>query len=433
MENGERVPPGGTSPRSRHRLRPPNRRIEAKSRDDRSEHNPCKKEDAVKAAAIVVAAGGGTRMGGDVPKQFLLLAGQTILDRAVAALAACPRIEGIVLALPPFAPDAVKAACRAAGKVIGVVDGGDERQDSVRNALAAVPAEAEVVLVHDAARPFVSPDLVERCVDRAAEHGAVVPIVPVRDTVKEWDGNRGTLVTRDRSVLFRAQTPQAFRAGILREAYERAAAERRTGTDDAALVEAAGFPVVPIPGDEWNIKITVPEDLRMAEGLLRGTAGFRIGIGGDAHRLVEGRDLWLGGEKIPFARGLLGHSDGDVLLHAIADALYGAMGDRDIGHHFPPGREKTKGISSREIVAHARARMAERGFSLAGLDAVVVCEEPRIAPIAGRLRISVASLLGVPVDRVNLKGTTTEGMGFEGRKEGISAWAVALLRCPAEG
>jgi 2-C-methyl-D-erythritol 4-phosphate cytidylyltransferase / 2-C-methyl-D-erythritol 2,4-cyclodiphosphate synthase len=387
----------------------------------------------MKAAAIVVAGGAGKRMGGDVPKQFLLLAGRPILDRTVSALTACQRIEGIVLALPPAAPDAMKAAYRDSGKVIEVVDGGDERQDSVRNALAAVPVETEVVLVHDAARPFVSPDLLERCVDRAAEHGAVVPVVPVRDTLKEWDGDSGTLVTRDRSVLLRAQTPQAFRAGILREAYERAAAERRTGTDDAALVEAAGFPVVPIPGDEGNIKITVPEDLQMAEGLLRGTEGFRIGIGGDAHRLVSGRDLWLGGERIPFARGLLGHSDGDVLLHAIADALYWAMGDRDIGHHFPPGREETKGISSRDIVAHARARMAARGFSLAGLDAVVVCEEPRIAPIAGRLRISVASLLGVPADRVNLKGKTTEGMGFEGRREGISAWAVALLQGPTEG
>jgi 2-C-methyl-D-erythritol 4-phosphate cytidylyltransferase / 2-C-methyl-D-erythritol 2,4-cyclodiphosphate synthase len=386
----------------------------------------------VKAAAIVVAGGAGKRMGGDVPKQFLLLAGRPILDRTVSALAACPHIEGIVLALPPAAPAAVKAAYRDAGKVMMVVDGGDERQDSVRNALAAVPFDAEVVLVHDAVRPFVSPDLLERCVERAAEHGAVVPVVPVRDTLKDWDGDSGSLVTRDRSVLLRAQTPQAFRAGILREAYERAAAERRTGTDDAALVEAAGFPVVPIPGEEGNIKITVPEDLRMAEGLLRGTASFRIGIGGDAHRLASGRELWLGGERIPFARGLLGHSDGDVLLHAIADALYGAMGDRDIGHHFPPGREETKGISSRDIVAHARARMAARGFSLAGLDAVVVCEEPRIAPIAGRLRDSVASLLGVPADRVNLKGTTTEGMGFEGRREGISAWAVALLQGPTE-
>lgn len=386
----------------------------------------------MKVAAIVVAGGAGTRVGGPVPKQFLPLAGRPILEWTVAALAASPRIEGIVLALPPAAPDAVKALYRGAEKVIGVVEGGDERQDSVRNALAAVPAEAEVVLVHDAARPFVSPDLLARCVDRALEHGAVVPVVPVRDTVKEWDGDRETLVTRDRSVLFRAQTPQAFRAGILREAFVRAAASGRTGTDDAALVEAAGYPVVPIPGDEGNIKITVPEDLRMAEGLLRAGGGFRVGIGGDAHRLVAGRALWLGGERVPFDRGLLGHSDGDVLLHAIADALYGAMGDRDIGHHFPPGREETRGISSREIVAHARDRMAARRFSLVGLDAVVVCEEPRIAPIAERLRASVASLLRVPADRVNLKGKTTEGMGFEGRGEGISAWVVALLRGPAE-
>jgi 2-C-methyl-D-erythritol 4-phosphate cytidylyltransferase/2-C-methyl-D-erythritol 2,4-cyclodiphosphate synthase len=380
-----------------------------------------------KVVAIVVAGGAGKRMGEKVPKQFLPLGGRPIVDRTISALAASPQIDGILLALPSQLNGDVKASYRLRPKVLQVVDGGAERQDSVRNALAAVPEEAEVILVHDAVRPFVSPGLLARCVSMAREHGAVVPVVPVRETVKEWDRKGKTLATVDRALLVRAQTPQAFRAGILRAAYEKADAAGRRGTDDASLVEAAGVPVTPIPGEEANIKITIPEELRMAEGLLREEADFRIGLGGDAHRLVEGRELWLGGIKVEHEKGLLGHSDGDVLLHAVADALYGALGDRDIGHHFPPGREETRGIPGRKILEHARGRMEELGYALVGLDAVVVCEEPRIAPIAGMLRASIAEILAVPAERVSLKGKTTEGMGFEGRREGISAWAVALL------
>ncbi len=380
-----------------------------------------------RVVAIIVAGGGGKRMGGDLPKQFLPLGGRPLLDRTLSAFTASPRIEGVVLVLPPSLPDEVKESYRFVAKVLAVVDGGEERQDSVRNALAAVPAETEVILVHDAVRPFVSRGLLERCAEFAQEHGAVVPMVPVRDTVKQWDRAERTLRTRDRSELMLAQTPQGFRAGILRDAYGKALELGRQGTDDAFLVEEAGYPVVPMPGEEENVKITYPEDLRMAEGLLRERADFRIGIGGDAHKLVEGRDLWLGGVRIEYERGLLGHSDGDVLLHAIADAIYGALGEQDIGRHFPPGEAATEGISSRRIIAHARGRMVEKGFGVAGLDAVIVCEEPKIAPVASALRASIAGMLSLSEERVNLKGKTTEGMGFEGRKEGISAWAVALL------
>ncbi len=380
-----------------------------------------------RVVAIIVAGGGGKRMGGDLPKQFLSLGGRPLLDRTLSAFVASPRVDGIVLVLPPTQSGEVRESYRSVKKVLAVVDGGAERQDSVRNALAAVPAEAEVILVHDAVRPFVSEELLERCVERAREHGAVVPVVPVRDTVKEWDRVEKSLCTRDRSELMLAQTPQGFRAGILRHAYGKALEDGRQGTDDASLVEGTGYPVVPVPGEEANIKITIPEDLRMAEGILQTPPDFRIGIGGDAHRLVEGRELWLGGVRIEHERGLLGHSDGDVLLHAIADAIYGALGEPDIGQHFPPGEEETKGISSRTIVAHARGRMVEKGFGLVGLDAVIVCEEPKIAPVAPAIRTAVAAMLSLPVERVNLKGKTTEGMGFEGRREGISAWAVALL------
>jgi 2-C-methyl-D-erythritol 4-phosphate cytidylyltransferase/2-C-methyl-D-erythritol 2,4-cyclodiphosphate synthase len=381
-----------------------------------------------RVVAIIVAAGGGSRMGGDLPKQFLPLGGRPLLDRTLSAFTASPRVDGVVLSLPPSLSNEVKESYRSVAKIIAVVDGGAERQDSVRNALAAVPEETEIILVHDAVRPFVSERLLGRCVDLAQEHGAVVPVVPVRDTVKQWDRAEKTLCTRDRSEMMLAQTPQGFRAGILRDAYRKAQEEGRQGTDDASLVEGTRVPVIPIPGEEGNIKITIPEDIRMAEGLLREQPDLRIGIGGDAHSLVEGRPLWLGGVRIEHERGLLGHSDGDVLLHAVADAIYGALGDPDIGRHFPPGAAETEGISSRTILAHARGRMVEKGFGLVGLDAVIVCEEPKIAPVVPALRASIAGMLSLPENRVNLKGKTTEGMGFEGRKEGISAWAVALLK-----
>ena len=367
-------------------------------------------------------------MGGVVPKQFLSVGGRSLLDRTLASVSASSRVDAIVIALPADAAPEAGEAYRKFPKVIAVVKGGAERHDSVRNALAVVPKDASIILVHDAVRPFATPGLFDRCAEHALRHGAAVPVIPVRDTVKTWDKAAGTLVTRDRSEFLRAQTPQGFRAGILRDAYALAAREGRAGTDDASLVEAAGHAVVALPGEEANLKITLPEDLRMAAGLLSGDPDFRIGLGGDAHRLVPGRELWLGGIRVDHPMGLLGHSDGDVLLHAVADAIYGAMGDRDIGFHFPPGREETLGISSRSILAHARGRMAAGGFGLLGLDVVVVCEAPRIGPLADALRASIAGILSAPEECVSVKGKTTEGMGFEGRGEGISAWAVALLR-----
>lgn len=367
-------------------------------------------------------------MGAVVPKQFLPLAGRSLIDRTLSAASSSSRVDGIVLVLPSDTPEEVKAAYRRFPKSIAVVDGGAERQDSVRNALGAVPEEARIILVHDAVRPFATARLFDLCAKRAEDRGAAVPVIPVRDTVKTRGDAEGTVVTRDRREFLLAQTPQGFRADILRDAYARAERDGIAGTDDASLAEAAGYAVFAIPGEEANIKVTHPEDLRMAAGLLEEVPDFRIGMGGDAHRLVEGRPLWLGGVRVDHPKGLLGHSDGDVLLHALADAIYGAIGDRDIGFHFPPGREETRGISSRAILAHARSRMAALRFGLLGVDAVVVCEEPRIAPLAEEMRNSIADMLSVPPDRVSVKGKTTEGMGFEGRGEGISAWAVALLR-----
>ena len=366
-------------------------------------------------------------MGAAVPKQFLPLAGRPLLDWTLSAVSSVSDIDGIVLALPPDTEEGLKETYRNFPKVLSVVDGGSQRQDSVCNALLAAPSSAQIILVHDAVRPLASPRLFQEAARLAAQRGAAVPVIPVRDTVKVRGGDDGSVVTRDRKEFMLAQTPQGFNAEIIREAYAIALREGIEGTDDASLVEAAGFPVIAFPGEETNIKITLPEDMRMASGLLE-EADLRIGIGADAHRLEEGIPLWLGGVLVDHPKGLLGHSDGDVLLHAVADAVYGALGDWDIGFHFPPGKEETRGMSSRDILAHAYSRMVERGYGLVSLDAVVFCEQPKIAPLAEKLRNSIAGLFFVSADRVSVKGKTTEGMGFEGRGEGISAWAVALLR-----
>ena len=367
-------------------------------------------------------------MAASVPKQFLLLAGRPLLDWTLSSVSSVPDVDGIVLVLPPETEEWLKKSYRNFPKVLSVVDGGPQRQDSVRNALSAVPESARVILVHDAARPFASARMFQEAVRLGAERGAAAPVIPVRDTLKVRGPVEGAIVTKDRKEYMLAQTPQGFRADILREAYANAFREGIVGTDDASLAEAAGFPVAAFPGEETNIKITLPEDMRMAAGLLEET-DLRIGFGGDAHRLEEGIPLWLGGVQIDHPKGLLGHSDGDVLLHAIADAVYGALCDHDIGFHFPPNKEEIRGISSRDILAHAHFRMTERGYCLIGLDAVVFCEQPKIAPLAEKLRNSISELLFAPTERVSVKGKTTEGMGFEGSGEGISALAVVLLRC----
>jgi len=370
-------------------------------------------------------------MRSDVPKQFLPLAGRPLLDWALSTASSVPEIDGIILALPPDTDEELKKTYRGAPKVLSVVEGGPRRQDSVRNALSAVPDDARIILVHDAVRPVASSRLFQEAARMAEERGAAVPVIPVRDTVKARGTDDGFVVTRDRKEFLLAQTPQGFRAEVLRRAYENASLKMIEGTDDASLAEAAGFPVASFPGEEGNIKVTLPEDMRMAAGLLE-ESDLRIGMGSDAHRLVEGIPLWLGGVLVDHPKGLLGHSDGDVLLHAIADAVYGALGDHDIGFHFPPGLEETRGMSSRDIMAHVRSLMAKNGYCVGGLDAVVICEQPKIAPLADKLRSSIADLLSAPVSRVSVKGKTTEGMGFEGRGEGISALAVALLKACIE-
>jgi 2-C-methyl-D-erythritol 4-phosphate cytidylyltransferase/2-C-methyl-D-erythritol 2,4-cyclodiphosphate synthase len=365
---------------------------------------------------------------GAVPKPFLPLAGRPMLTHALRALLEVPEVHEAVVVAPPEYLDAARACTAAFPRIAAVVPGGEERQDSVAAGLEAVP-RAEWVVVHDAARPLVSPELVRRVLAAAAETGAATAAIPSRDTLKEVAGG---VVTRtlDRERIWQVQTPQAFRAALLRAAHARAREEGLRATDDAGLVEAAGGVVRVVEGEALNLKVTTPEDLEVAEAVVaqrEGRGAVRTGIGYDAHRLVPGRRLVLGGVTIPFDRGLAGHSDADAVLHALMDALLGAAGLPDIGHHFP-AQERFRGADSRRLLAEVVSRVRAAGFLPAQVDVVVLAEEPRLAPHLPEMRRVMAELLGVEEGAVGIKATTTDGLGAIGRGEGIAAQAVATLR-----
>jgi len=339
-------------------------------------------------------------------------------------------VEEIVLAAPPDAVDAFRALIAEGprDKTEKVVAGGATRQESVRAGLRELSAGIDCVLIHDAARPFVRPPLIESCAQAARAYGAAVAAVPVTDTLKRASGE----VVRegvDRENLWAAQTPQAFRADLVREAYRRAQREGRIATDDASLVEAMGHPVRLVMGSPRNIKVTYPEDLAFAETLIWAQAGsaVRCGIGFDVHRLVEGRRLVLGGIEFAGSRGLLGHSDADVLTHAVCDALLGAASLGDIGQHFPDTDPQYEGADSIELLREAAAMVAAAGYRVVNVDAVVVAEAPRIADHAEGMRRRLAEALNVPPDRVSVKGKTAEGMGIIGAREGIASHAVCTV------
>jgi 2-C-methyl-D-erythritol 4-phosphate cytidylyltransferase / 2-C-methyl-D-erythritol 2,4-cyclodiphosphate synthase len=385
-----------------------------------------------RVAAVVPAAGRGERFGAGGPKALIPLRGRPLVEYALAALHAAPAIEAIVVAAPADAVHTITdAARRAAGaKLTAVVPGGPDRQASVANALAALPAGPDVVLVHDGARPFVPVSLIDAVAAAAAEDGAATAAVPMDETVKRSSEGwvRGTV---DRAGLFRVQTPQAFRRALLEEAHREAERAGFRGTDDAALVERLGRPVRLVPGAPHNLKVTVPADLVLAEALLRrdepAPPAPRIGIGFDAHRLVPGRPLVLGGVTIPFPRGLDGHSDADVIAHAVMDALLGAAGRGDIGALFPPGDPAYRGADSMRLLASVRALLAEHGWRAGHIDVVVMAEAPRLAPHADAMRRAMARALDTEPGRISIKATTLEGMGAIGREEGIAAHAVASL------
>jgi 2-C-methyl-D-erythritol 4-phosphate cytidylyltransferase/2-C-methyl-D-erythritol 2,4-cyclodiphosphate synthase len=383
-------------------------------------------------AAVVVAAGRGTRAGGKTPKQFRTIAGQTLLSRSLAVLVEHPKVT---LVQPVIGAEDGSFYEAAAGSLqaLAPVHGGATRQASVRAGLDALaPHRPRVVLVHDAARPFASAALIARAIAAVEETGAAVPGVAVTDTVKALGADGLVHETLDRSRLRLIQTPQAFSFAPLLEAHRRAAAAgRHDFTDDAALAEWAGMKVAVFAGDASNIKITDAEDFARMEAVEFANLGdVRTGGGLDVHACGPGDHVTLGGIRIPHTHALLGHSDADVVLHALTDAILGALADGDIGAPFPPSDPQWRDASSDRFLAFAAERVRNRGGRIAHLDATVICEAPRLGPYRDPMRASIAAIADIAVERVGVKATTSERLGFTGRGEGIAASATATIRLP---
>jgi 2-C-methyl-D-erythritol 4-phosphate cytidylyltransferase/2-C-methyl-D-erythritol 2,4-cyclodiphosphate synthase len=390
----------------------------------------------IATTALIAAAGRGERLGRPECKAFVILAGKPLVGYALETLRSCPEITSIVLVVAP--PDVERARVSlirsGSGSAERVVAGGADRMASVRAGLAELDAACDTVLVHDGARPFVTPELIRRCLSAAAQHAAAIAALPARDTIKEVTPEQVVAATLDRSRLWLVQTPQVFRSALLVEAHARAFRDGVSATDDASLVEGLGHPVHVVMGEPGNIKITSPEDLAKAESLVRGSAHggdrkiiTRSGIGYDAHRFTEARPLILAGVRFEGELGLLGHSDADVVCHAICDALLGAAGAGDIGQHFPDTEARYAGISSLSLLARTAARVREQGWKIGNVDTVVIAEAPRIATRIPEMRRALAQAMGIGESQVNVKGKTTEGMGFTGRREGIVAEAVCTV------
>lgn len=388
------------------------------------------------AAAVIVAAGRGSRFGGALPKAFVSLAGRPMVEWSLAAYGACEAIGRIVLVAPGDRIDLARRllAGDAHPKVRAIVPGGDERPDSVLAGLEALRASPPaIVCVHDGARPLIDEATILRSIQVAREHGAAVAAVPATDTIKQCAADGRIEATPARCDLHHAQTPQTFRYPLLLAAYERARAESLDVTDDASVVERMGHPVYVSEGHRDNLKITTPEDHARAEWLLerRGEGNMRlplrVGTGYDVHALAMGESLILGGARFDSAVGLAGHSDADVLFHAICDALLGAAALGDIGRHFPDSDPSLRGADSAELAREVTAILADAGWRPVNVDATVICEQPRLAPRVEEICRNIADALGLAPDAVSVKGTTTEGLGFEGRGEGIAAQAVVLI------
>jgi 2-C-methyl-D-erythritol 4-phosphate cytidylyltransferase/2-C-methyl-D-erythritol 2,4-cyclodiphosphate synthase len=383
-------------------------------------------------AAVVVAAGRGLRAGGSFPKQYWPLAQGSVIGASLDLFA---RHTGIAAVQPVIhAADAELFAAAAAGlNVSPPVFGGETRQASVRAGLQALAARnPHFVLVHDAVRPFASRDLVERALRAVQETGAAVPVLRLVDTIKTVNAAARIVETIDRSALRAVQTPQAFAFAALLAAHERAAAEgRHDFPDDAALAQWAGMEVAVFAGEKDNIKLTTADDLdRVAAAEMRARPDTRTGMGVDVHAFGPGDHVMLGGLRIPHERGLLGHSDADVVLHALTDALLGALAEGDIGEHFPPGDPRWRDASSDQFLAFAVERLARRGGLIANLDVTIVCEAPRLSPHRDAMRARIAAIAGIDGERVAVKATTSEQLGFLGRGEGIAALAMATVRLP---
>jgi 2-C-methyl-D-erythritol 4-phosphate cytidylyltransferase/2-C-methyl-D-erythritol 2,4-cyclodiphosphate synthase len=385
-----------------------------------------------RAAAILVAAGRGLRAGAGGPKQYRSIGGQTVIYRAMAPFSNHPQVSHVqpVLHLDDVA---MFSAAVTGLRHEQPAEGGATRQASVRAGLEALSSRApDIVLIHDAARPFVSGDVISRAIEAAEFTGAAIPVVAVTDTVKLVDASGNIEATPERARLRIAQTPQAFRFDVILQAHRRAAREGRADfTDDAALAEWAGLTVATFEGDVANMKMTTPEDFvreeaRMASGL----GDIRTGTGYDVHAFGAGDHVMICGVKVPHTRGFLAHSDGDVGLHALVDAILGALADGDIGSHFPPSDPQWKGASSDRFLKYAVDRVTGRGGRIANLEVTLICERPKIGPLRDTMRARIAEISGVDMSRVAVKATTSERLGFTGREEGIAATASATIRLP---
>lgn len=368
-------------------------------------------------AAIIVAAGRGSRAGGPLPKQWQPLAGRRVADWTIAAIRKAG-LWPIVVVLHP------EDMGQELPSDILRVPGGASRDASVRAGLAALdPAKVENVLIHDVARPCVPQQVIADVRDALQQAEAAAPGLPVTDAL--WRGEAGQVTgTAPREGLFRAQTPQGFRLGPLLAAH---AAHPGGAADDVEVARAAGLAVTITPGAEENLKITHPGDFARAEKILRGQMDIRLGNGYDVHAFTEGAGVWLCGVEIPHDRALLGHSDADVAMHAVTDAIYGALAEGDIGRHFPPSDPQWKGAASHIFLAHAVELAASKGYAISNVDCTIICEVPKIGPHAGAMQARMAEIMGLEVSRISVKATTSEKLGFTGRKEGIASIATALL------
>lgn len=373
--------------------------------------------------AILVAAGRGARAGGGLAKQWRPLGARRMIDWTLAAFDRAADVTEVLVVLHP--DDMALAGTLQAGKPLRCVAGGAERSASVANALAQVTDPEAIVLIHDAARPLVSDALIARVVAEVSRTGAAAPALPVVDAL--WTGAEDRVTgTRSREGLFRAQTPQGFRAGAIRAAHENATG---SAADDVEIARAAGLPVAIVPGEEQNFKITYPQDFARAAALLEeaDAMDIRTGNGYDVHRFGPGDAVILCGVEVPHDRALMGHSDADVGMHAVTDAIYGALGDGDIGQHFPPSDPQWKGAASEIFLRHAVGLAAERGYEITHMDCTLVCERPKIGPYHAVMKSKMAELMGLRPDHVSVKATTSERLGFTGREEGIAALATVTL------
>jgi 2-C-methyl-D-erythritol 4-phosphate cytidylyltransferase / 2-C-methyl-D-erythritol 2,4-cyclodiphosphate synthase len=385
-----------------------------------------------RTAAILVAAGRGLRAGAGGPKQYRSIGGKTVIFRAMEAFCAHP---GVAAVQPVLHPDDFQMFNDAVSGLVyqPPTNGGATRQASVHAGLEALASQKpDIVLIHDAARPFVSPAVISRAIDAASRTGAAIPAIVVADTVKLVDADGNIEATPERARLRIAQTPQSFRYDAILDAHRRAAREgRHDFTDDAALAEWAGLTVATFEGDVANMKLTTPEDFVREEARLASSLGdIRTGTGYDVHAFSDGDHVMICGVRMPHTKGFLAHSDGDVGLHALVDAILGALADGDIGSHFPPSDAKWKGAASHQFLKYAVDRVTARGGRIANLEVTLICERPKIGPHRDTMRARIAEISGVDISRVAVKATTSERLGFTGREEGIAATASATIRLP---